>query len=178
MKSWNTGVAVVAAAVVMAIAGCAGLSPAEVDTFLSSIPTEIPDLSGVADGTYEGDYRIDPPRGATAVFKHVAVAVTVSSHALQGIEIIDPRALGDDEDFATYAARVVTAGSLDVDGVSGATYSSKAFAKAVELALSGAHTDSGGSSVTLLGDIAFADPDFSHEDELVHTHCPWEIRLR
>jgi uncharacterized protein with FMN-binding domain len=98
----------------------------------------MPDLTHVADGTYEGDYRIDPPRGETAFLKHVAVSVVVSDHQIEAIEITEPGALRDEADFADYAARVVEAESLDVDGVSGATYSSKAFAKAVETALGGA----------------------------------------
>ena len=135
MKRSIIRVAVAAATVVLVLAGCAGLSPAEVDAFLAGIPAEIPNLAEVADGTYAGDYRIDPPPGETAFLKHVAVAVTVSDHHVEAIEITDPRALRDEPDFADYAARVVAAESLDVDGVSGATYSSKAFAKAVETSL-------------------------------------------
>lgn len=122
----------------LTLTGCAGLSPAEVDAFLVSIPAEIPDLRAVDDGAYEGAYRIDPPRGETAFLKHVSVRVSVADHDVAAIEITDPRALAGDPDFADYAQRVAAADSLAVDGVSGATYSSKAFAKAVENALIGA----------------------------------------
>lgn len=123
---------------VLVLAGCAGLSPAELDAFLAEIPAEIPDLSTVEDGEYEAAYRIRPPRGEVAFLRNVAVRVVVSQHELQRIDITDPRALAKDPEFADYSDRVVEAGSLEVDGVSGATYSSKAFAKAVESALVGA----------------------------------------
>lgn len=124
--------------VALVLAGCAGLSPAEVDAFLSSIPAEIPDLQNITDGAYEGAYRIKPPRGETAFLKHVAVRVSVANHDVTAIAITEPGALAGDPDFEDYARRVAETDSLDVDGVSGATYSSKAFAKAVENALVGA----------------------------------------
>lgn len=131
----------VVAVVVVVLGGCAGLSPAEVDAFLAEIPAEMPDLNAVADGSYDGVYRIDPPRGETAFLKRVAVRVTVVRADVTAIDITSPRALAGDSDFIDYAARVAVADSLAVEGVSGATYSSRAFAKAVEGALGPRRTE-------------------------------------
>lgn len=126
---------VVVAASVFCAASCAGLTPLEVEEYLSAVPAQLPDLSTVADGTYSGAYRIRPPSGEIAFLQNVAVVVDVFRHSLSCVSVESPAALVDDPEFAAYAQRIVSAGSLDVDGVTGATYSSKAFAKAIEIAL-------------------------------------------
>ena len=141
MKGMKTFGWVAVAVVAVVFSGCAGLSPSQVDAFLAEIPAEMPELNEVADGSYEGVYRVDPPRGETAFLKRVSVRVTVAAADVTAIEITSPRALAGDPDFIDYAARVAAEDSLAVDGVSGATYSSKAFAKAVEGALESRGTE-------------------------------------
>jgi uncharacterized protein with FMN-binding domain len=81
------------------------------------------DLANVADGTYEG----------SATILHVApkLHVTVTSGRITAITVLSP-IYGD---VTGLTARVVKAQSLDVDGISGATISTKAVLKAIDNAL-------------------------------------------
>jgi hypothetical protein len=109
----RTTIAVVTVMLALVLTGCAGLSPAELDEFMSGIPAEVPDLSGVPDGTYDGDYRIKPPRGETAFLKHVFVSVTVAGQDISGVVVTRPRALANDPDFVDYAGRVAFAKAVE-----------------------------------------------------------------
>ncbi|OHD16036.1 MAG: hypothetical protein A2086_15395 [Spirochaetes bacterium GWD1_27_9] len=86
------------------------------------------DLSLVKDGTYEGKYDV---KLISAV-----VDVTVLDHKITDIKLKEhkhgpnPKYAGDDT-----TKRVVDKQSLIVDGVTGATNSSKVIKKAIELAL-------------------------------------------
>jgi uncharacterized protein with FMN-binding domain len=93
-----------------------------------------PDLAAVADGTYRGRYRIVPPFGTFAAFRDVSVDVEVQGHAVRTITVVSPQALG--QSLSALAQRVVDGQSLEVDAVSGGTWSSRALLKAVESALS------------------------------------------
>lgn len=81
------------------------------------------DLANVADGVYDGSARI----------LHVApkLRVTVAAERITAITIVTPVA----GDVSGLAARVVKAQSLDVDGITGATISTKAVLKAIDNAL-------------------------------------------
>jgi len=80
-------------------------------------------LATVADGIYEGSAKI----------LHVApkLRVTVSTGRITAITVVSP-IYGD---VSGLIARVIKAQSLDVDGISGATISTKAFLKAIDNAL-------------------------------------------
>jgi uncharacterized protein with FMN-binding domain len=86
------------------------------------------DLETVADGTYEGEYTLFPVT--------VVVRVTVEDHEITIIEITH-HDNGQGAEAETITERIIEAQSLQVDAISGATYSSKAILKAVEIALSG-----------------------------------------
>jgi uncharacterized protein with FMN-binding domain len=81
------------------------------------------DLANVVDGMYEG----------TATILHVApkLHVMVTSGRITAIIVVSP-IYGD---VSELAARVIKAQSLDVDGISGATISTKAVLKAIDNAL-------------------------------------------
>jgi uncharacterized protein with FMN-binding domain len=94
---------------------------------LRNTPIENIDVTQVADGEYEG----------TSEFGHYTyhVKVTVENHQITDIEDLAPR----DSIYVTYATgvfqRIIDQQTPDVDAISGATTTSKAFMKAVENAL-------------------------------------------
>ena len=87
------------------------------------------DLQKVADGTYTGSYH----KGRWTY----DVEVRVEDHRIKSVKNTNARmnqALGDWNEKAE--AAIVAKQSLDIDVVSGATVNSKAYQKAVEVALS------------------------------------------
>lgn len=84
------------------------------------------DLSKIDDGVYTGSYKVFP---VAAVVK-----VTINNHIIEGIEIVKHES-GQGAPAEIIPAKVVEAQSLEVDVVSGATYSSKVILKAIESAL-------------------------------------------
>jgi uncharacterized protein with FMN-binding domain len=91
---------------------------------------------GVPDGRYEAAARAKVPFGSIALLPRVKVRVAVEGGRLAGIEMLSPRALADDERFKALGGRVIEAQGTEVDGVSGATFSSAAYLAAVRKALS------------------------------------------
>ncbi|HCU08776.1 MAG TPA: FMN-binding protein [Clostridiales bacterium] len=89
---------------------------------------EIPqiDLSQVEDGSYDGDYKATPI--------DVEVRVTVSNHQIADIALLK-HTNGQGAPAETIIGSVVEAQTLQVDAVSGATYSSKAILLAISDAL-------------------------------------------
>jgi len=86
------------------------------------------------DGVYRGIGRSRPPFGTIAVFRKVEVELRIADGRIVGVRLLRPRML--DEKLAPLGARVVERGSADVDGVSGASWSSAAYRNAVDNALS------------------------------------------
>lgn len=84
------------------------------------------DLTQVADGQYEGEFK-------TAVVG-ARVRVTVADHRINDIAILEHNN-GKGKPAEAITAAVVAKQSLSVDTVAGATHSSKAILKAIELAL-------------------------------------------
>ena len=87
------------------------------------------DLSQIPDGTYEGSFSMFP---ITA-----EVRVTVSGHEITQIDLIK-HINGQGGAAEAIPGRVTDAQSLQVDAVSGATYSSQVILKAIENALTNA----------------------------------------
>jgi len=87
------------------------------------------DLAGIADGTYVGSYKLFPVS--------VVVEVAIEDHELAGIRIIEHRH-GRGKAAEAVVDRVLKAQALQVDSVSGATYSSLVILKAIDHALAGA----------------------------------------
>ena len=88
----------------------------------------IPDinLSDISDGVYEGSYSVFPVS--------VKVEVAVENHTIKSIDLIEHKH-GKGSAAEVIPGMVVEAQSLDVDAVSGATYSSKVILKAIKDAL-------------------------------------------
>jgi uncharacterized protein with FMN-binding domain len=85
-----------------------------------------PDIGKLADGTYRGQSKVGPVR--------VTLDVTVKDKAIKGIDLIRHfNGLGKKAE--AIIPRVIEAQSLEVDTISGATFSSKAILQAIERAL-------------------------------------------
>lgn len=87
------------------------------------------DISRLADGTYTGSYQSFPVEAV--------VEVTVSNHKITKIGLIK-HVNGQGKGAEVLPAKVVESQTLEVDCVSGATYSSKVILKAIENALTAA----------------------------------------
>jgi uncharacterized protein with FMN-binding domain len=112
------------------------MSASKLTAYLDSIPVNEVDFSVIENGLYPGEYTVALPAGAMAAYKSVSVTVTIDSGRAQAIIIESPDSIAESEDFKDLTLRVVKEQSLMVDGVSGATITSKAFFKAVENAVS------------------------------------------
>lgn len=89
---------------------------------LMAIQIEDIDLSNVSDGTYEGAYKATPIE--------VNVSVTVVNHIITDIDITK-HVTGQGESAEVIIEDVILEQSLEVDLVSGATYSSKVILLAI-----------------------------------------------
>lgn len=110
------------------------------DEYADRLSRDLPDLAALAPGEYSGAYTVALPPGAVAMSRRSEVLVTIGDESgvrgIRGIKIVVPESYPDDGFLTEIVVRVMDAQSLDVDVVSGATYSSLAFLKAVENALS------------------------------------------
>lgn len=86
------------------------------------------DLSKIPDGTYTGNHEVFPVLAE--------VKVTVADHKITAVELVKHRN-GQGSAAEVIPGKVVEAQTLQVDIVSGATYSSKVILKAIENALKG-----------------------------------------
>jgi len=93
---------------------------------LADVSFENIDLSNIKDGTYYGKYGSIPVSAE--------VKVTVTSHAITDIELVKHNN-GKGEAAEIIPEKVTEAQSLQVDTISGATYSSIVILKAIENAL-------------------------------------------
>ncbi len=96
---------------------------------LNSLAIADVDLNTIEDGTYEGSYGSFP---VSAI-----VEVTVKNHEITDIKLTD-HSNGQGQPAEVLPERVVEAQSLEVDVISGATYSSRVILKAIENSLNGA----------------------------------------
>ena len=83
-------------------------------------------IAKISDGSYVGEYTVFPV--------HVKVGVLVKDHEIREIEILE-HDHGKGADAEAITDTIVEEQSLDVDTVSGATYSNLVIIKAVEDAL-------------------------------------------
>ena len=113
-------------------AGCTVPSAVTSALYLDNSSVSNVSLAAVPDGTYSGDYTLVLPPGSYAMYRHFVVAVTVTGAAYSAITISEPAALAGSADFLALIDRIKSNNSLLVDGVSGATFSSRSMLKAVE----------------------------------------------
>lgn len=115
-----TKLALACAAALLALGGCAFVEKIEKLTIENIAPVD------VKDGTWVGSVIIPP---VTA-----KVRVTVSAGRITDIAMLS-HMHGPDHGAEAILPRIIAAQSLQVDGVSGSTYSSKVVRKAIETAL-------------------------------------------
>jgi uncharacterized protein with FMN-binding domain len=121
----------------LVMGGC--LSSAQTKAYLEGIPVTTPGLSDKADGVYKGTYAIVIPPGGIAFYQSMSVEVAVKDGRIAAVAITDPQELNKDEVYDVLVAGpngIISRQTLDVDAVSGASYSSKILLKAVENTLS------------------------------------------
>jgi uncharacterized protein with FMN-binding domain len=95
-------------------------------TKLTKTPIGTIDLASVSDGTYTGSYSSFPVS--------VTLEVTIKDHQINHITILK-HDNGQGKPAEAIVNDVINAQSLQVDVISGATYSSKVILKALEKAL-------------------------------------------
>ena len=95
---------------------------------LNEIVIITPDLSKIADGAYQGNSKVGPVK--------VTLVVDMQGGAMSSIQLIEHRN-GRGKKAEVIVSRIIEAQSLDVDVISGASYSSKAILQAAEHALTG-----------------------------------------
>jgi len=93
---------------------------------LENLPISEVNLMELDDGSYTGNYKVFPVSAE--------VRVTMNNHKITEIELIEHKN-GEGAAAEVIPEKVVEAQTLDVDVVSGATYSSKVILKAIENAL-------------------------------------------
>lgn len=93
-----------------------------------AMPIEAIDLASVQDGTFQGEFSYG---GFT-----YEVAVAVKDHRIQTIDILKNRDTKHAKQAEGVVPEVLSAQSVNVDVVTGATTTSKALLKAIEQALS------------------------------------------
>lgn len=95
-----------------------------------NLPISDLDLRNLKDGTYIGDYE-----GGMYKWRANEVQVTVSSGKVSDIKILKHKENQSPEFTGKLYDRVIKSQSLQVDTISGATLTSKAYLKSVENAL-------------------------------------------
>ena len=98
-------------------------------TSFTKIQATLPDMNGMSDGDYRGNYSLS----GTPV--EVTLDVTVQNQKIIGINIVKHSRSPIGKKAERITGSVVEKQSLNVDEVSGATASSKAILKAIENAL-------------------------------------------
>jgi uncharacterized protein with FMN-binding domain len=88
------------------------------------------DIQVLPDGTYKGSYKNS--RWSNSV------EVSISDGRIEGIKVTDDVAITLEEPRTQLIDRVIKSQAVDVDAVSGATATSKAYLLAIEAALSSA----------------------------------------
>lgn len=136
MRKLRAAAALIIAAV---LTGCpaAGFIPAS--DYLSEVDIEMPSIAALPDGTYSARASVAVPPGSVAMLNWAEAEVTVVGHALASVRMTAPKKypemLATPEEFEALAARIVAAQNTEVDGISGATFTSTAFLKAVAKAV-------------------------------------------
>ncbi len=122
-------VIIVIIGVFLATAGIKPYLEKNLDQLANSTISDV-DLSRIEDGVYVGSYKVFPVAAE--------VKVTVNNHIITGIELVKHNN-GQGAPAEIIPDKVVEAQTLEVDIVSGATYSSKVILKAIEDALNNAN---------------------------------------
>ena len=95
-----------------------------------NLPLDGVDFKNLQDGTYVGEYE-----GGVYKWRSNKVEVTVSNGKVENIRLLYHKENQTREFTKALYDKVITSQSLDIDTVSGATLTSKAYLKSVEIAL-------------------------------------------
>ena len=123
--------ALIIAATAVMILSCSGLEE-KMNAFVENAEYITPDLTKIEDDTYPGRQRVG--------IVNVKLEVTVKNHRIEDIEITK-HFNGQGKAAEAIVDDVIAAQSVDVDTVSGATYSSAAILTAIENALTETEAD-------------------------------------
>lgn len=118
--------------VMMIAAGFTGCNNSRI---LKTIDVTEPDLSAVTNGTYNGKYALKLPFGYIIGFSSAKVNVEVESHCYQSIKVLNmPENFVAKKgvNISKLIEKIIKLQKLNVDGITGASYSMKAVQKAVE----------------------------------------------
>lgn len=129
MKRKTIIIIAIVAAVIAGIAITARIVIGNIESNLEELKylqIEEVDLSTIKDGSYSGEYSALPVSAK--------VKVTVEGHQITDIELVE-HVNGQGSGAEIIPATVVEKQTLQIDTVSGATYSSKVILKAIENAL-------------------------------------------
>ena len=125
--------------VALGMTGCSGIALIDGRTYADDIAVSMPSLTDLTDGDYRGSYTMAIPAGSVAMAREFQVIVRLDSGSgtrrITDIIVEIPVEYPDGAFIPSMISRVVDAQDLDVDSVSGSTFSSKSFLKAVEHAL-------------------------------------------
>lgn len=125
----------VLAGLCLAAAACSVVSAISPQAYMDNVSVKSINLSALPVGTYSGDYTLALPPDVYAVNRHFNVTVAIVSAASVAVTLNDPTSLASNTDFQAMIGRITASKAIPVDGVSGATYSSRALLKAVEKAV-------------------------------------------
>lgn len=127
MVGWIIGFIVMG----LAIAGGVGWAKAGKEhKEILSLPFEQIDFDNLKDGTYEGYFE-----GGMYGWRENRIQITVESGMIADIRILEHKENQSEEFTGDLFGRVIEERSLEVDAVSGATLTSKAYLKGLEDAL-------------------------------------------
>jgi len=127
-KIVKTGIILAVVIIIVSAAGNIALRRIEKNlSYLPLMEISEPDLTVISDGVYKGYYAAFPVL--------VDVSVTVKNHAIADISILKHQN-GQGKDGEKIITNILEKQSLQLDAISGATYSSIVIKKAVEQALS------------------------------------------
>jgi len=129
MWGWIIGLIVTAGLGIAGLIGWSNLSKEHREA--RNLPLNAVDFSKLNDGIYHGAYG-----GGMYRWRTNECQVTVNSGKVTGIQLVDSKDPGEkNTQHQELYNRVIQAQSLQVDTISGATLTSKAYLKAVENAL-------------------------------------------
>jgi uncharacterized protein with FMN-binding domain len=137
MRKERVGLAALGAVLGLAalLTGCPTAGIIGASDYLSGIDVAAPDISSLPDGVYSAKASVAVPMGSVAAFPWAEAEVRIAGHLYSAVKLTAPSSLVDDPKYLALAARVVAKQGTDVDVVSGATFTSTAFLKAVAKAV-------------------------------------------
>jgi uncharacterized protein with FMN-binding domain len=129
-KSYKVLLGVVVVLVVLGLGGSMAMKSMESKLIqLSARTIEEVSLTGLADGVYQGSYAVFPVK--------VVVEVTIAQEKIVNIGLLEHRQ-GQGKAAEMLIPQVVEAQSIQLDAISGATYSSKVILLSIANALGAA----------------------------------------